>query len=345
VFSDHRHREEVAVNTLFNALVAVLGAVLLSTLPASAQTKWDLSSSMGATHPVTLHYKAFADEVKKRTEGKLDIIVRPAGELPFKATEVIKAAGDGNIQLGEAYQGFISGTVPLASIASLPFLVRTADELEKVYPIIEKYTKPEFEKNGVKVLYWFSWPIQNVFGRGKPIRTAEDFAGRKIRTTDAKQSEMMRILGGSAVTIAPAEVPVAMERGVAEGFFTASFNIMGAKWYEFVTWAWMANVHIGGPDYLLMNATAYDKLDPKVRDHLDAVAKEWGPRTTKANLRDDVTAVDDLRQKHKVEIITPTEEQLKPVVAKMTQYWSAWAKSHGANGEAMLKEIRAALGR
>jgi TRAP-type C4-dicarboxylate transport system substrate-binding protein len=331
---------------LCKALSAGLAAAAAATLglPAAAQTKWDLSSMMGATHPVTLHYKGFADEVKKRTEGKLDIIVRPAGELPFKATEVVKAAGEGNIQLGQAYQGFISGSIPLSSIASLPFLVRTPQELEKVYPIIEKYTTPEFEKNGVKVLYWFSWPIQNVYGKGKPIKTAEDFLGRKIRTTDAKQSEMMKRLGGSAVTIAPAEVPVAMERGVAEGFFTAAFNIMGAKWYEFVTWGWMGNVHIGGPDYLLMNVAAYNKLDPKLREQLDAVAKEWGPRMTAANLRDEITALEDLKTKHKVELIAVTDEQIAPIAAKMTEYWVTWAKQH-TNGEAMLTEIRTALGR
>jgi len=329
------------------AVAGCLGAAALlgDTRAAIAQTKWDLSSMMGATHPITLRYKGFSDEVKKRTDGKLDIVVRPAGELPFKASEVVKAASEGNIQLGQAYQGFISGSIPLASIASLPFLVRTPAELEKVYPIIEKYTKPEFEKNGIKVLYWFTWPVQNVFGKGKPIKTAEDFAGRKIRTTDGKQSEMMKRLGGSAMSIAPAEVPVAMERGVAEGFYTAAFNVMGAKWYEFVTWAWMGNVHIGGPDYLLMNVAAYNKLDPAVREQLDAVAKEWGPKTSAENLKDEVTAIEDLKTKHKVEFFTPTEEQVAPITAKMTDFWVSWAKQHGPNGEVMLKEIRAALGR
>ncbi|MFM9845707.1 MAG: TRAP transporter substrate-binding protein [Hyphomicrobiaceae bacterium] len=331
-------------NMVVWAAVAI-SAAAINTQSVGAQTKWDLASMMGATHPVTLHYKAFADEVKKRTDNKFEIIVRPAGELPFKATEIVKAAGDGNVQLGEAYQGFISGSIPLASVASLPFLVRTPEELEKVYPIIEKYTKPEFEKNGVKVLYWFTWPVQNVFGKGKPIATIEDFAGRKIRTTDSKQSEMMKRFGGSAVTIAPAEVPVAMERGVAEGFFTAAFNVMGAKWYEFVTWAWVGQVHIGGPDYLLMNIAAYNKLDPKLREQLDAVAKEWGPRTSAANLRDEVTAFEDLKTKHKVEVITPSAAQVDAMTAKMKEYWESWAKQHGANGEALLKEVRTALNR
>lgn len=327
------------------ALAAGLMVTIAGGLPARAQTKWDLYAMTGATHPITLHYKGFSDEVKKRTEGKLDIVVRPAGELPFKATEIVKATGDGNVQLGQAYQGFISGSVPLASIASLPFLVRTPEELAKVYPIIDKYTKPEFDKNGVKVLYWFTWPVQNVWGKGKPIKTVEDFSGRKIRTTDGKQSEMMKKLGGSAVSLTTAEVPVAMERGVAEGFFTAGFNVVGAKWHEFVQWGWIGQVHIGGPDYLLVNKAAYEKLDPKLREHLDAVAKDWGAKTTAENIKDEVTAFETLKTKHKVEMITPSEDQVKIITDKMKDYWETWAKQQGPNGEAMLKEIRTALGK
>ncbi len=325
----------------FGALAAVAGL----SAPASAQTKWDLSAFTGATHPITLHFKGFSEEVKKKTDGKLDIVVRPAGELPFKATEMVKATSDGNVQLGQAYQGFISGVIPLSSIAAMPFLVRSADELNKVYPIIEKYTKAEFEKNGVKVLFWFTWPEQNLFGKGKPIKTIEDFAGRKIRTTDGKQSEMMKRLGGSAVTLTTAEVPVAMERGVAEGFFTAGFNVTGAKWHEFVTWAWLGQIHIGGPDYMLMNIAAYDKLDPKVREGLDEVAKMWGPKMIAEVAKDEITALEDLKTKHKVEMITPSPEVLKSVTDKMKEYWESWAKQQGPNGEAMLKEIRTALNR
>ena len=325
--------------------VGAAAALIACTASAQAQTKWDLSAFTGATHPITLHFKAFSDEVKKQSEGKLEIIVRPAGELPFKATEMVKATSDGNIQLGQAYQGFISGVIPLASIASLPFLVRTSDELIKVYPIIEKHTKGEFDKNGVQVLFWFTWPEQNIFGKGKVIKTAEDFAGRKIRTTDGKQSEMMKRLGGSAVTLTTAEVPVAMERSVAEGFFTAGFNVIGAKWYEFVTWGWMGDIHIGGPDYMLMNKAAYAKLDPKAKEGLDKVAQMWGPKMIAEVARDEKDALEALAAKHKVEMVRPAPEQLAAVTDKMKEYWESWAKQQGPNGEAMLKEIRAALGR
>jgi len=208
-------------------VMGVLGAAAGGQVVAQSPAKWDLYAVTGVTHPITLRYKEFAEEVRKATDGKLDIVVRPAGELPFRATEVVKVAGEGQVQLAEAYMGFISGAVPLASMSSLPFLVRNAQELEKAWPIIDKFTAPVFAKAGVKNLFYHTWPAQNIFGSGKPIRTIEDFKGRKIRSTDGKQAEMLKQLGASSVSLTTAEVPVAMERGVAEGFITAGFNVVG----------------------------------------------------------------------------------------------------------------------
>jgi TRAP-type C4-dicarboxylate transport system substrate-binding protein len=322
---------------------AIIATAAMPFQSATAQTKWDLYAFTGVTHPITVRYKMFADEVKKATNGKLEIIVRPAGELPFRATEVIKATSLGQVQLAAAYQGFISGTVPIASIASLPFLVRNAEELDKVWPLIDKYTKSEFEKQGVRTLFWHTWPEQNVYGKGKPIKTIADFKGRKIRSTDGKQAEMLKQLGASSISLTTPEVPVAMERGVAEGFMTAGFNVIGAKWYEFTEWGWMGDVHIGGPDYLVMNIAAYEKLPAEVRAQLDDVAEKFGPKMRAMNIGDEKTALEDLKTKHNVSLVTPSKEEIDELTKMMIPYWESWAKSQGEATVKLLGEIRAAL--
>ena len=327
------------------AVLAGLAAATANIGPATAQTKWDLYAFTGVTHPITVRYQMFADEVKKATGGKLVILVRPAGELPFRATEVVKATSQGQVQLAAAYQGFISGEMPISSLASLPFLVRNAKELEKVYPIIEKYTKPAFAKRGLRTLFWHTWPEQNIYGKGKPIKSIADFAGRKIRSTDGKQAAMLKQLGASSVNLTTPEVPVAIERGVADGYLTAAFNIIGAKWYEFTEWGWMGEVHIGGPDYLIMNEAAYEKLPADVRTKLDEVAKAFGPKMRAMNIGDEKGAIEAMKTKHKIALYTPPKAQMEELQAKMKPYWESWAKNHGKDAVAQLKEIRAALGK
>ena len=325
--------------------LGALFAGIVFAASASAQVKWDMYTFVGVTHPIAVRLIGFAEEVKKQTNGQLVITVRPAGEFPFKATEIVRATGTGQVQLGQGYSGFISGAVPLASIANLPFLVRDSDEVEKVRSIIHKYADPEFKKQGVKALFTFDWPPQNIFGRGDQVTKADQLAGKKLRTTDAKQSEMLKVLGGSAVSLTTAEVPLAVERGVVQGFMTAAFNVVGAKWYDGINWAYMADVNAGGPDYVFVNMAAYNKLDPKVRETLEKVAAQWGPKMTRENNSDDAAALELLKTKYNVKVYRPTKEETDALAKRMIPVWDAWAKQHGPNAVAALKEIREKLGR
>jgi len=312
---------------------------------AQAATTWDYYSFTGVTHPITKYQMDFAKEVEKRTNGELKIVVRPAGELPFRATEAVTIAAQGQVQISSAYLGFSAGTVPITGLSGLPFLVRDYAELQKIWPIIDKYTKPEYEKLGVKTLFYFSWPPQNLFGNGKPIRTAADFAGRKIRTTDASQGALMSRLGATTVTLTTAEVPVAMERGLVEGVLTANFNLVGAKWTEFVKWAWYGNVNIGGPNFELVNLAAYNALPAAVREKLDQVAAEWGPKMNKEIEAFEVENFKQVGEQFKIEQINPTPETVAEIQGKVATYWDDWAKQVGPSGVEALKEVRAALGR
>lgn len=329
------------------ALLAAAGmaAALQLSTAAFAATNWDYYSFTGVTHPITKYQMAFAAEVEKRTKGELKITVRPAGELPFRIDEAGKIAGEGLVQIASAYSGFLTGTVPIAGITGHPFLVRTTEEGTKVWPIIDKYTKPEFEKLGAKTLFHFYWPPQNLFGSGKPIRTVEDFAGRKIRTTDPKQAELIKRLGGSSITLATAEVPVAVQRGLMEGVLTATFNMVGAKWTEFAKWAWYANINAGGPNFELVNLKAYNALAPEVRAALDEVAAEWGPKMSKEISSLEIEEKKTLTQKYGIETFDAPQATVDEIVKKVSPYWDEWAQQNGPNAAAMLKEIRAAVGR
>src|SRR3954470_22763664 len=119
--------------------VSIATAATALALNAQAATNWDLYTVVGITHPVAVQLKAFGDEVKQRTNGELVITVRPAGELPFKPTEVVRIVGEGQVQLGEALASFTTGTVPLVGVTGLPLFLTSKAELEKALPIVRKH--------------------------------------------------------------------------------------------------------------------------------------------------------------------------------------------------------------
>ena len=326
---------------------ALLTTVLLcgGAAAAHAQTKWDLSGMNSINHVISQRYLQFVDEVKKRTNGQLVITYRPAGELPIRGTEVLKAVGENQVESGNVFAGFISGSIPMASITSMPLLVTSQKEYEEVMPIVSKYLTPEFNKFGVIPLFTYSMPVMNIYGRGNPIRKLSDFAGRKIRTTDSAEAEFVKIVGASSMTLDTAEVATAIDRGVADGFTTTSYNILESHWAEFTKWSWSPGLYVAGPCYILVNKQAYDALPADVRRVLTEVGQEFGSKLTAENFANEASAEKTLHDKYGVEFVVPSNDELKGVTSRMKDHWSAWGDQNGPNAKALMEEVRAKLGK
>jgi TRAP-type C4-dicarboxylate transport system substrate-binding protein len=330
----------------FLTLAAI--AVAMTAAPrAEAVTTWDYYLYTGATHPITQLLKGFTEEVKKRTNGELVINVRPAGELPFRATEVVKVVGEGQTQMGSGSPGFVGATTPIATVGNHIGLIRTYADMAKVWPIIDKYVSPHFERAGAKVLFHWSWPTQHVFGTGtsKPPATLDDFKARKMRTVAPEEAVMLKRLGAASISLTTPEVPVALDRGVVDGLISAAFNVVGSNWQGQLKWVWVSELHMGGPNYELVNIKAYNALPPNVRATLDQVAKEWTAKMNESIGSKDASDLNALRDKYKLTLVQARPEDLAKLHDLMQDYWDAWAKDQGPDGVAMMKEIRASLGR
>ena len=329
------------------ALLAVLLLTGLAT-PALAQSKpvtWDFILNVGLTHPVAMMEKDFVDDVKKRTGGQLDIVLRPPGELPYKLPEYLRVVGQGNAQMGDVYMGFLAGDTKIGVLTGLPFLVGTADELKKAMVGLEPMIREDYARFGADILTWFTWPEQNFFGRGKPITTVDDFKGRKIRTTSPEQSELVKRLGGVPVSIPAPEVPSAAQRGVMEGVITAGFNLLGSKWYDFTEWAYLPNIHIGGPAYILINKQAMAALPAEHRKALQEAAAALQARMLKEIPAREQADLKTLEQQHKIKLIAAKPEDVARMRKLMEGYWEEWAKQGGPKTVEALAQVKKALGR
>ena len=329
---------------LFRALVAALLLLPWGT-GAWAATKWDYYVFVGITHPIGQYAKEFAEEVKKRTGGELEIIVRPAGELPYRATEVVRTTGQGQVQLADGYMGFIAGDAKVAALSGLPFLVTTAEELKKAMGALEPFVIKELERFGATILFWYTWPPQNVWGRGEPISTIDGFKGRKIRATSPEQTEMLRRFGAVPVTFTTPEVPAAAQRGAMDGNLTAGFNLLGAKWYEFTEWGFLPDIHIGGPSYILVSKKALDALTPELRKTLQTVAGEFHQRMFREIPAREEQDRKTLETAHKIRLIRPAPAEMEKGRKLMEPYWAEWAQARGPQAVEALRKVREALGR
>jgi len=90
--------------TFLKTAAAVTGAAALGALaasPALAQTKWDVSIPWGPTEFHTVNAQKFAEEVKKATNGAVEMITHPGAALGIKGPESLRSVGDGIVPMGE----------------------------------------------------------------------------------------------------------------------------------------------------------------------------------------------------------------------------------------------------
>lgn len=306
---------------------------------------WDYFTFVGINHPIAEYALEFAATVKERTDDRFIITVRPAGEMPYSATEAIRVVSEGSVQMADANGGFVGGDSKIAAMLGLPFLVQNLEEMEIAYAAHEPYITNDLNSYGVQVLYWYTWPVQNLWGRGEPVRSLEDFRGRKIRGTTSEQAVLIQLLGADPITLTTPEVPTAMQRGTMDAVMTAAFNILGGSWQAFLEWGYLPDINMAGPSYIIVNSQAYQALPEDARRVLDEVAAEFQARQAKEIVGRETGDQRILAEQHGLELFAADPAEIQALTAMMIDYWQKWAQESGPHVEEALAKVRQALGK
>ena len=108
---------------LFMALMASLGAALLSATPAAAQTNMKINISIAQNSHQGVAIDTFAREVEKRTGGRYKIQAFYSGSLGGER-ESVEAVQLGTQELTFTSTGPVPNFVPAVAILDIPFLFR-----------------------------------------------------------------------------------------------------------------------------------------------------------------------------------------------------------------------------
>jgi TRAP-type C4-dicarboxylate transport system substrate-binding protein len=324
--------------------IACAFAAALLAAPAGAQStmEWKFFTYFPVNDKPAQLNRAFAEEVTKATNGRLKIIVFAAGELPYKAPDVMRAVSTNQVQVGDVAVGFASGDVPELNVLSLPFLCTTYDAFDKAIPAVRKVADDVLQKKfGITALMHWTMPPQN-FWLNRPVARLGDLKGLKVRAWNPEQVEMMKLLGGSAVSITSAEVIPALERKVIDGAITSALSANDWRAYEIVRSGYMVNMTMGH-QVMMVNSTELQKLPADVRDIFLAKAREWEPKYRQMSEEGDKTARTNL-QANKVNLVTPTPEDRTSAQSVMRPMWDAWAAKNGDVGKQLEQDAMKACG-
>lgn len=292
----------------------------------------------------TERYVDFTDQVRDATDGELDILVRPEGELPFKPSEYVQRVGDGSIDMAGTLSSFATGECPAAGVAGLPFLVTDGEEWKAMSAAASEAIAPCLTKFGAEELWSFGYPSLQIFGVGEAPRSIEDLAGLQIRQTGPEWSDWILGIGASPVTIETAEVGGALQQGVIDAVITTADTVK-SRWAEEIDWVFLLDLGVLS-EYAIVNTSVLDALSPAARTGLESISAEYLADTSAHFAEADVEARNALENESNIAFVVPSEQDRKQALEVARAGWESWASAlAGDEGIGALEALRQALGK
>jgi TRAP-type C4-dicarboxylate transport system substrate-binding protein len=244
-------------------LLSLLGAVAcLSQGMAQAQTKWDMPTPYADTEFQTKNNYQFAEDVKKATNGALDIKVHSANSL-IKNPEIKRAVQTGQVQIGEIFKPNLGPEDPVFELDAIPFFAASYKEARALLDVSRPAISEKLLKQGLRVLYMVPWPSQAFFTK-KPINSVAELKGLKMRTYNAQTARLAQLMGAVPTTVQATEIPQAFSSGIIDTMFTSAPTAVTTKAWDYTkfvydTQAWVPK------NVVFVNERSFQALPEAVR--------------------------------------------------------------------------------
>ena len=237
-------------------------AICATTFTVQAQTKITLGHGAAPGNPRHEASLKFAEVVKAKTSGRIEVQVAPSAQLGDDAA-MVTAMRTGALDMSANSQGAVANAVPEYQAFGMPFLFSNAGQAFKLLdgPLGKELADKSAEKGLIVLGYWDNG-IRHVTNSKKAIKAPADLKGLKIRTPpDGMTVDIMQTLGADTQQIKFAELYVALQQGVVDGQENPLANIASAKLYEVQKYLTLSG-HKYETNPFVMSKRSWDRLTP-----------------------------------------------------------------------------------
>ncbi|MEO6024728.1 MAG: TRAP transporter substrate-binding protein [Burkholderiales bacterium] len=290
----------------------------------------------------------WTEKITKESAGRIKFQIYPAMQLGGTAPQLLDQARDGIADIVWAVPGFSAGRYPAFEVIELPFMTKTARGSSRAlweYVASNKIAETEFKD--VKLL------ATHVHDRGlfhmvaKPIRSAADLKGQKVRAGTRYTTKMLALLGATPVGMPQPQIADALSKGVIDGCVLPWEIVPASKVHELVKFhsepdpqsrALYATAFV-----LAMNPAKYASLPADLRKIID---NNSGAElsTQMGKVWDDAAAPNrKLAEQigNQINIIPLAELQhWQKIVAPVTDDWVKEVTAKGRDGNALLQSAK-----
>ena len=259
-------------------------AVALTTFATSAvaqnyKSEYRMSLVLGPPTPWGMAGKIWADLVRERTNGRINIKLYPGVSLiQGDQTREFSALRQGVIDMAIGSTINWSPQVKELNLFSLPFLMPDYAAVDSLTQgPVGKQIFATLDKGGVVPLAWGENGFREVTNSKKPIKSPADLKGMKIRVVGSPIfSDMMTALGANPTQMSWADAQPALSSGAVDGqenplflFTILKMHTVGQKFVT--TWGYVAD-----PLIFVVNKDIWNSWTKADQEIVRAAALEAG---------------------------------------------------------------------
>jgi len=276
-------------------LAAVPAAAALSGFPAiarAAEFNFKYANNLPVTHPLNVRAQEAVERIKKESNGRLEINIFPNNQLGGD-TDMLAQVRSGGVEFFTPSALVIATVVPVAAINAVGFAF---SDYNQVWAAMDgklgAHVRAAIAKVGLVAMdkMWDNGFRQTTTS-GKPIETAKDLAGLKIRVPVSPLSiSMFKGLGASPTSLQFSEVYSALQTKIVDAQENPLPIIQVAKLYEVQKFCSLTN-HIWDGFWFIANGRAWNRLPKDLQTIAARAINEAGVKQ-----REDIKKLNDTVQ-------------------------------------------------
>jgi tripartite ATP-independent transporter DctP family solute receptor len=231
------------------AVAATLGGFSVAATAQTYKAEYKMSLVLGPPTPWGEAGRIWADLVKERTQGRINIKLYPGVSLiQGDQTREFSALRQGVIDMAVGSTINWSPQVKQLNLFSLPFLMPDYAAVDALTQgPVGKEIFATLDKAGVVPLAWGENGYREITNSKRPIKSPEDLKGMKIRVVGSPIfSDMFSALGANPTQMSWADAQPALASGAVDGqenplflFTVLKMHTVGQKFVT--TWGYMAD--------------------------------------------------------------------------------------------------------
>ena len=334
------------IKSMTLALAAAAFAPLASAQEVTLKVHFFLPATSFAN---TLFIQPWCERIAKESNQRMKCQTYPSMQLGGTPPQLFEQARDGVADVVWTLPGYTAGRFPSVEVFELPFMMQNPEATSKaLWDYVGQYAAAEFKD--VKPLAF------HVHGDGvfhmtnKPVRTAADLKGLKLRAPTRMTNKFMALLGATPVSMPVPQVGDALSKGVIDGAVVPYEVVPSVKIQELVKFhsetdpsepAFYTSTFI-----FAMNKAKYESLPADLKKVIDNNSGQaLSGMIGKAFLQADAEGK-KLTAKNTTNVIPKAElENWKKLGQPLTDAWVADMNAKGHNGKEMLDGARALIAR